>query len=82
MTKKSKEQIISDVFDELRRAEEKHPGWPENIFEQLAIVGEEFGEVQQAALQAKWEQGKPERIYEEAVQMAAMSLRFLLEGRD
>ncbi len=73
-----REQVITDVFDELKRAEKQHPGWPDNPFEQLAIIGEEFGELQQAVLQAKWEKGSEERIKEEAVQLTAMSLRFLL----
>jgi len=73
----SKEKIIEDVFDELKRAENIHPGWPENIFEALAIVGEEFGELQQAVLQNKYEGGIESHIYEEAIQLSAMSLRFL-----
>jgi len=72
-----REMIIHNVFDELRRAEELHPGWPADIFERLAIIGEEFGELQQATLQAKYEQGDPRAIYTEAVQLSAMTLRFL-----
>jgi hypothetical protein len=71
------ENDIQEVFAELLRAEELHPGWPDNLFEQIAIIGEELGELQQAALQAKYE-GKPaDHIRTEAIQLAAMSLRFL-----
>ena len=70
--------IIEEVIAELEAAKKKHPNWPDNVFEQLAIVGEEFGEIQQAALQAKHENGDPRAVYHEAVQLAAMSLRLLL----
>jgi hypothetical protein len=76
------EQVIGAVFDELRRAEELHPGWPENVFEQMAIIGEEFGEMQQAAIDFKYHRGRQRRLYEEAVQVAAMSLRFLFNYKD
>ena len=62
------EVVVNEVFAELRRAEAKFPGWPDNIFEQLSIIGEEFGELQQAALQAKYEDGDPSRIREEGIQ--------------
>ena len=77
-----RELVIEYIFDELRRAEEKHPCWPENIFEQLAIVGEEFGELQQAVLQAKYENKSHEYVKEEGVQLAAMALRFLFNMKE
>ena len=49
------DQVISDICDELKKAEKIHPSWPDNLFEGLAIIGEEFGELQQAALQSKYE---------------------------
>lgn len=71
------EGVLSAVFDELRRAEAKFPSWPENMFEGLAILGEEFGELQQAVLQNKYEAQPYSNIRKEAVQTAAMALRFL-----
>ncbi len=63
---------------ELKRAEEQHPTWPTDAFEQLAIIGEEFGELQQAVLQYKHEGGSFESIQHEGIQVAAMVQRFLM----
>lgn len=75
------EGVLGEVFDELRRAEEKFPIWPYNIFEALAILGEEFGELQRAALQYKHEGQPYGNVRKEAVQTAAMALRFLFNLR-
>ncbi len=72
-----REKRIADVFDELRRAEAKHPGWPSDPFVALAIVGEEFGEAQQAALDYAYHGGARAAYYGELVQLAAMALRIL-----
>lgn len=48
------EDAIDELFDELQSAEKKHPGWPENIFEQIAIIAEELGELSQAALDDRY----------------------------
>lgn len=71
------EAIIS-IFNELQSTEEKHPNWPSNGFEALAIITEELGELAQAMLQFKHEGGDPERIRQEAIQVAAMGIRFVL----
>ena len=70
-------ELIGKVFAEISRAETLHPGWPENIYEQLAIIGEEFGELQQAALDNDHKAQNTQHIEDEAVQLAAMALRFL-----
>lgn len=70
-------KTIHAVACEVERAERKWPIWPLNLFEQLAIVGEEFGELQQAVLQNKHESGKAEHVREEAIHLAAMAVRFL-----
>ncbi len=44
------ERAMKLVTDELKRAETKHPGWPENRLHQAAIIAEEGGEVLRAAL--------------------------------
>ncbi|AYA63849.1 hypothetical protein [Alteromonas sp. RKMC-009] len=57
----------------------KFPLWPQNPFQALAIVGEEFGELQKAVLQYSAEPEKGvtlEDIEIEAGQLMAMTLRF------
>ncbi len=73
----NREQMIEAVFAELYRAEEKHPEWPEDVIHRAAIVAEESGELVQAALQNVYESGSKEHMIEEAIQTAAMALRFL-----
>lgn len=80
MTKR--EKVIEAVSDELVRAEEIHPEWPEDIFEQLSIISEELGEVHKAALQAKHEGKSYARIRKEGVQLAAMAFRFLFNHEE
>jgi len=67
----------SRIQDELEREEKKHPIFPLNIFEQLAIMQEEAGEVTKAVLHLKYENGTLYDIEEELVQTAAMCMRML-----
>lgn len=69
--------IIDEIFAEIERAERKFPGWPEDKIHASAIVAEEVGELQQAALQYYYENGLKEKMREEAIQTAAMAIRFL-----
>lgn len=72
--------IISDVLDELHKAVTKHPSWPRHdAIHAAAIVQEEAGELIRAALQFHYEDGSPDEIHKEAIQTAAMGLRFLAE---
>jgi len=70
-------QKYNPIDAELKRAERKHPAWPPNIFEQLAILQEEAGEVTKAVLQYKREGGKLQDVRSELVQTAAMCMRML-----
>jgi NTP pyrophosphatase (non-canonical NTP hydrolase) len=70
--------VIEKVFEELRAAEIKHPSWPDNLFEAVTIITEEVGELAQACLDDKYKEKCPEKIIEEAAQVAAMGIRFLL----
>ena len=67
------------VIDELNRALAKHPTWPTDPIHAAAIIAEECGELQKAVLEAVYEPYKNSRrnIRKEAVQTAAMCLRFL-----
>lgn len=60
------------INNELRKAEAKHPEFPVNMFEQLAIITEELGEVAQALNDQDKEQAK-----KELHQVGAMVIRML-----
>lgn len=73
--------ILQSFLDELRRAESKHPSWCSDAVHGAAILGEESGELTQAALDFHYNGGLAEdreRMRAEAVQCGAMALRFLL----
>lgn len=65
------------VLAEIESAEEKHPTWPKDHIHAAAIVGEESGELLQAAIQHKYEKGQFWKMHSEAIQIAAMALRFM-----
>jgi NTP pyrophosphatase (non-canonical NTP hydrolase) len=73
------ERWLDAVMNELAKAESKHPEWPTDPLHAIAIIGEEFGELTQAVLQVTYEPGKSliADVRREAVQTAAMALRFL-----
>jgi len=71
------DDYVGLVFEELRRAERKFPGFPTDPVHAAAILAEEVGELQQACLQWTYECGTFEDVTKEAVQSAAMALRFL-----
>lgn len=72
------------VFKELERAIEKFPTWPTDPLHALAILGEEFGELNKAMLQFTYEPGKTstDEIKTEAIQTAAMALRLIMSLND
>lgn len=72
--------LIDEVLEEVRRAQEKYPQWPSDPVHAAAIVAEESGELQRAVLMKIYKDGKlttSEDVREEAIQTAAMCLRFL-----
>lgn len=64
---------------EVERATRKFPTWPTDPLHALAVLGEEFGELTKAVLQTVYEPHKvePGELRTEAIQTAAMALRFL-----
>lgn len=75
--------VFDDIFCELRRAETKHPGWPSDPVHAAAVVAEESGELVKAAMEYYFEDKAPSLMYNEAVETAAMAIRFLVAfGRD
>ena len=75
---KSLLENISEIVTELDRAESKFPDWPTDPIHALAIVGEEYGETLKELVQLTYEPGRSdwETVRKEAVQLAAMTLRF------
>lgn len=67
------ENIVGEVVAELYRASEKFPAFRSG-HEGLAIIREEYLEFEKEVF---W--GSPERQREEAVQLAAMALRYLID---
>lgn len=72
------EQIIEEATNEVERAQKKFPHWPDDIIHASAIVNEESGELIRAALQQKYENGSITECKKEAIQTAAMAIRFLI----
>lgn len=72
--------LVGPVLDELDRAMTKFPTWPNDPLHALAILGEEFGELNKALLQLMYEphKGSPSEARAEAIQTAAMALRLLI----
>lgn len=70
---------MSQVADEVARATVKFPTWPTDPLHAVAVLGEEFGELTKAVLQSVYEPHKssPDDVRTEAIQTAAMALRFL-----
>lgn len=72
-------EILQEVLAEVARAAQKSPTWPTDPLHALGVLGEEFGELTRAVMQATYEphKGEPGDVRSEAVQTAAMALRFL-----
>lgn len=71
------EKIIIEVLQALEYAEQKHPIFPTNEFEQLSVISEEMGEVHNAVLEAKENNAPRDNIRHELVQLAAVVIRKL-----
>lgn len=76
------EEAIKEVLDELERATAKFPTWPTDPLHALAVLGEEYGELNKAMLQLTYEPHKAgssiDHVWEEAIQTAAMSIRLAM----
>ena len=77
------------IARELIRAQQKHPGWPNDPVHAAAVVAEEAGELVQACLDMTYgvPPGHPRHFeiedaaFNEAVQVGAMAVRFMLNFR-
>ena len=70
-------QKFIPVQKELQRANKLHPNFPKDIFQQLAIMQEEAGEVTKAVLDYHFGKDTIEHVREELIQTAAMCMRML-----
>lgn len=73
-------KIVDEVMKEVEKATAKFPTWPTDPLHALAVLGEEYGELTKSVLQFTYEPHKStlKDIRTEAIQTAAMSLRFLM----
>ena len=71
-------EVVDALLKELERAQVKHPVWPTNTLEQVAILAGESGECLQAALHFVEGRGDIERVRTEAIQVGAMAIRVLM----
>lgn len=72
--------ITEALFQEVARAELKHPEWPKDLIYQAAILNEESGELMKACLEYQFEPRKAvpvDELVKEAIQVGAMAIRFL-----
>lgn len=72
-----KTDVFEDIELELKRATEKHPNYPEDMFKQLAIMQEEAGEVTKAVLEYSFGKCSINEIRKELIETAAMCVRML-----
>lgn len=71
---------LLEICAEVDRATAKFPTWPTDALHAVGVVAEEMGELQKEVMQLTYEPHKStkESVRKEAVQLAAMSLRFLM----
>lgn len=72
--------VADQVLAELERATVKFPTWPTDPLHALGVLHEEVGELSKEVLQLVYEPHKtsPAKVREEAIQAAAMALRFAM----
>ena len=71
------ETALALILAELDRAEQLHPVWPRNLIHAGMVVAEESGEMTKSILDHHEKKGSRQEIITEAVQTAAMAIRFL-----
>lgn len=71
--------IFKSITNELERAHQKFPRWPDDPLHAVGVVNEEVGELSKAVLQQVYEPTKnpADAVRKEAVQAAAMLVRFI-----
>ena len=71
---------IDYILNEVSRATKKFPTWPTDPIHAAGVVAEEAGELHKEVMQLTYEPHKSskESVRQEAIQLAAMSIRFLM----
>ena len=69
---------IKEILEELERAAQIHPYWPNRMLESVSIITEEMGELAKAANDYVLFGHDKEKSKTEAIQLAAMAIRFLM----
>jgi hypothetical protein len=73
------ELVLHKIVDELIRAEQKFPNWPDDLVHGVAIVAEESGEAVRGCLRLVYE-GDTENAYRvELIRTAAVCVRALVD---
>ncbi len=75
------EEAIGLIFDELKYAEEKHPGFPTDPMIATMIMTEECGEAVKAANDFAFSEAPLDGWMKEVAQTGAMALRILISQR-
>ena len=72
-------KVLDEAVVEMKRAMRKFPQWPTDPIHAATVIAEESGELQKSVLEAVYEphKGSKSNIRTEAIQTAAMCLRFL-----
>ena len=68
---------LTAIIIELVKAKQKHGYFPDDPIHAAAVLGEESGELTQAALDYVYSGGDIQSMKEEAAQCGAMAIRFL-----
>lgn len=74
---KNRIDIFEAIEKELELARLHHPNWYADPIHASAVIAEESGELTQAALQFTYEKGNSSDMLNEAIQVAAMAIRFI-----
>jgi hypothetical protein len=69
--------MIDKILSELARAKTIWPKWPDDPIHAAAVIAEEAGEIVKAALDFTYSSGPLADMEAEAIQTAAMCIRFL-----
>ena len=73
------EKAIDLIFDELAKAELKHPSFPKDPIHMAAIMAEEAGEAVKASIDMVYHSGNVADLMLEVAQTGAMAIRILMQ---
>ena len=77
-----REQVMHSLYQEIERAESKHPGWPTDPLVGLSVISKEMGEANQAAIEHTFRQAPDDDIRKEVEHIACTAIRFLWAWAD